>query len=264
MDPIGNISASNKLWGYSTEYSLGLDEFDIDKWFQIFRKTFLYISLVMFCLLFLALMSEVFSGRFICLGGKYKKKLIIVLDAGTKPEEKHEVTETKLLRLLDEKFLEPLDETKVLDDLKGIVNKYLKITQVEIHQSSMHSATNATKVFHAFNVFRTTSESDGDYWWSLEKNLDYIVLQRSRNKDDVKNKLQGIKREEVKPYVENLDGKGSIKDLLKQFLNLKVIPERYNIVGSNCQSLVSFVSKQITKVGFKYKAWDSYFIFFFF
>jgi ankyrin repeat protein len=193
------------------------------------------------------------------LGGKYTKKLIIVLDAGTKPEEKHELTETELFLLFHEKPLGPIDEAetpKMLYDLKSIVDKESKITEVEIHQSSMHSATDTTKAFHVFNVFRTTSESDGDYWWSLEKNLECLVLQRSRNKDDVRKKLYGKERKKVKSIVENLGGKGSIKDLFGMLLSHKVIREIYNITESNCESLVTFVSKQITEIKYKYDGWE--------
>jgi ankyrin repeat protein len=189
-------------------------------------------------------------------GSKYKKKLIIVLDAGSKPEEIHEVKETEIFLLLHPELLEQLDAAEIpelLDRLKGIVNNKLKITLVEIHQSSMGSLKTWFNAFHAFIVFKTTSEIDnGVYWWSLEKNLECIVLQRSRNKDDVKDKLYGKERKQVKPDAENLAGKGSIKDLFGMFLTHEVIQELYNLGLSNCQSLVSLVSKQITEIGYEY------------
>ncbi len=189
-------------------------------------------------------------------GLNYNPKLSYVPFAGTKPEEKFQISPSALFRFLhDEKTTEQLNttEAEMLDVLKDI-DKASKITEVEIHQSSMGSATDTTKAFHVFNVFRTTIESDGDYWFSLEKNTNHVVLQRSRNKDDVKDKLYGKPRKQVKPVVESFVGKGTIQDLFA--ILLTVIRQRYDILASNCQSLVSFISKQVTEIGYIYKGWS--------
>ncbi|EFX68299.1 hypothetical protein DAPPUDRAFT_114698 [Daphnia pulex] len=189
-------------------------------------------------------------------GWNYNQKLSYVPFAGTKPEETvFQISPSALFRFLhDEKPTEQLDatEAEMLDVFKDI-DKASKITLVEIHQSSMGSATDASKLFHVFNVFKTTSESDGgDYWWwSLEKNTKHIVLQRSRNKDDVKNKLYGDERQRREPIVESVVGKGSIHNLFA--IILIAIQERYNVVSSNCQLLVSQVSIHATEVGYHFK-----------
>ncbi len=95
-----------------------------------------------------------------------------------------------------------------------------------------------------FIVFKSSSEKDGDYWWSLEKGMDFITLQRSRNKENVKGKLDGQTRTKVKSIVENLIGKGTIKDLFEILWAQQVIPEKYHILKSNCQSFVSCISQQ--------------------
>jgi ankyrin repeat protein len=182
--------------------------------------------------------------------------------AGTKPEEKHAISEAALFIFLhDGKTTGQLNttEAEMLDVLKDI-DKASKITEVEIHQSSMGPLKTLFKAFHVFNVFRTTSESDGgNYWWSLEKNMEYIILQRSRKKDDVKNKLYGKERKQVKLFKEDLKGKGSIKNLFA--ILLSVIREPYNIWGSNCQSFVSYVSKRITEIGYDFKGVGLYSVF---
>jgi ankyrin repeat protein len=191
-------------------------------------------------------------------GGLSKEKLFFVPDAGANPIEKREVTEAEIpLILLNSKtVIKQLKEQKaeipeILKTLKEI-EKESKITLVEIYQSSMGSVTNRIKAFHVFAVFRT-SESDGrDYWWSLEKNLEGIVLQRSRNKDDVKNKLYGDERKKVGPYKKDLKGKGSIKDLLEILLKYRVIPEHYNIATSNCETFITLISERITEKDYKY------------
>jgi ankyrin repeat protein len=192
-------------------------------------------------------------------GGKYKQKLLFVPDADNKPEDKHEISEPALFRfLIKEKAMEQLDaaaeaETTQMQRILKDIERNTKITEFEPHQSSMGSATDSSKAFHVFIVFKTTSKKDGDYWWSLEKNTDYIVLQRSRNKDNVKNKLYGESRKKVKPIKENLAGKGTIKDLFSLLWDQQVIPEKYNVLYSNCQSLVTLVSKQMTEIGYEYQ-----------
>ncbi len=109
-----------------------------------------------------------------------------------------------------------------------------------------------------FIVFKSSSEKDGDYWWSLEKGMDFITLQRSRNKENVKDKLDGQTRTKVKSIVENLIGKGTIKDLFEILWAQQVIPEKYHILKSNCQSFVSCISQQITEVGYEYKGFFNY------
>jgi hypothetical protein len=128
-------------------------------------------------------------------GDEYKQKLRFVPDADKEPKVGHEISEPAIFRfLLNEEEMEKFDEAKVeipemLDVLKDI-DKQSKITQVEIYQSSMHSTTDVIKAFHVFIVFKSTSETAADdagvyYWWSLEKNTEYIALQRSRKEENV-------------------------------------------------------------------------------
>ncbi|XP_046462731.1 uncharacterized protein LOC124208913 [Daphnia pulex] len=199
-----------------------------------------------------------FNGKGL-FGGKYKKMWLFVPEADKKPKEKHEISEAALFRfLLNEETLQQFGEAEI-PEMLGIlkdIDKNSKITQVETHQSSMGPATDFLQAFHVFIVFKTTSEIDGEYWYSLEKNTKHIVLQQSRNKEDVKDKLEGEPRKRVKLIREDLEGKGSIKDLFAILLKHEVIQELYNVAGSNCQSFVSFTSKQMTaEKGYKYKGY---------
>jgi hypothetical protein len=98
-------------------------------------------------------------------------------------------------------------------------------------------------------VFKTTSDKDGEHWWSLDKNADYIVLQRSRDKDAVTNKLKGKARKDVKFSIENLVEKGSIKKLLTILWIHQVMEEFNPNKSSNSQSFVDFVREPIKKTG---------------
>ncbi len=194
-------------------------------------------------------------------GGEYKKMLRFVLCADNEPQVGHEISEHAIFRfLLNEETMGKFDEAdeveiaKMLDVLKDI-DKQSKITQVEVYRSSMGKATDKVKAFHVFIIFKSTSETadDGVYWWSLEKNSKYIVLQRSRNKENVKDNLEGKPRTRVKLIEKDLKGKGTIKYLFAILWADQVIDEKYHLWKSNCQSLVTFVGEQITEIGYKYK-----------
>jgi hypothetical protein len=89
--------------------------------------------------------------------------------------------------------------------------------------------TDAFKAYHVFIVFKSTSETadDGIHWWSLEKNTEYIVLQRCRNKENVKEKFKGEERNKVKLIKEDLKGKGTIQDLFAILWSHQIIEKKY-------------------------------------
>jgi ankyrin repeat protein len=207
-------------------------------------------------------MAKSFKSTRNLTGGGYKQKLYFVPCADYEPKVGHEISESAFFRiLLNEERMKKSDEAaevkmpEMLDVFKDI-DKHSKITQVEAYRSSMNPVTDAVKAYHVFIVFKSTSETADDrvyYWWSLEKNTDYIVLQRSRNKENVKDKLEGEERNKVKLIEKDLEGKGTIKDLFEILWTHQMIPEKYHIKKSNCQSLVTFVGQQITNIGYKYK-----------
>ncbi|XP_046634899.1 serine/threonine-protein phosphatase 6 regulatory ankyrin repeat subunit B-like isoform X2 [Daphnia pulicaria] len=196
-------------------------------------------------------------------GAESQQKLLFVPDADNQPEGEHEISEPALFRfLLNEETLEDIKKAKgEIPDMLNVlrdINKESKITEFETHQSSMGTTKDLKRAFHVFIVFKTTCQTDKDYWWSLEKNRDYIVLQRSRNKNNVKDKCYGETRNEVKPIVENLVGNGTIKDLFAILWAHQIIPEKYNILNSNCQSFVTFISQEITEIGYQYDGFFKY------
>jgi ankyrin repeat protein len=232
---------------------------------QIFK----YLTLSIFFVIVLAYSTFHFSSAmFRYFNGEFRQKLFFVPDADNKPNEKHEISEAALFRfLLNEENQEKLDENEI-PEMLGIlkdIDKNSKIAEVEIHQSSMSSATDFLQAFHVFIVFKTTSEIDEDYWWSLEKRLDYIDLKRCKNqlnslckKDSVKKKFNGEMRKRVKPIKEQLTGKGTIKDLFAILWAQQMIEEKFHILYSNCKSFVTFVGKQITQEEYEYQGYFKY------
>jgi ankyrin repeat protein len=197
----------------------------------------------------------------ILFGAQSKKMLRLVPDADSKPEEHQKISEPVLLRwLLNDENMNQLNEAETTQ-MRGILKDMdtnSKITQVEIHQSSIGPVKDSSKAFHVWIVFKTTSEKDGDYWWSLEKNTKYIVLQRSRNKENVKDKLEGKSRSNVKLIKDNLIGKGTIKDLFEVLWAQQVIVKKYHIKNSNCQSLATCIIQQITEIEYEYEGFFPY------
>jgi hypothetical protein len=195
-------------------------------------------------------------------GKKFKDKLLFVPNADTHPKVQHEITEFALLRcLINEEIFDNIEDPAEIPAMLNTLNcidKLSRITEIEIHESSMGSLKDLGKAFHVFIVFKTTSGKVGDYWWSLEKNPKYIVMQRSLHKNDVKDRLYGKKRKKVKSINENLAGKGTIKDLFAILWAYEAISEKYHIVKSNCQSLVTLVSKTITEIGYEFKGYFEY------
>jgi hypothetical protein len=183
------------------------------------------------------------------------QNLSFVPDAATKPQDKHEIPEPALFQfLLDEEIMEQLDEAgaeipEMLDVLKDL-DKESEITEFEIHQINRTGKVADLKklAFHTFVVFKTTSETEGDDWWSLEKNnLDAgLVLQRSGNKYDVKNKLYGVERINVEPIQKGLKGKGTVQDLFVLLWSHQVMGKNSDFDDSYCQTFVTLLSQQMT------------------
>jgi hypothetical protein len=120
--------------------------------------------------------------------------------------------------------------------------KESRIKNLEVYHSSLGWLLDPFGIYHTFIVFKTISETEGDYWWSLEKNTTNIVMQRSRNKFAVVNRLERKDRKHVQiiSRKEN-EGKGTMSDLLTTLWAHNVIPVKYHVVKSSCQPFVQFM-----------------------
>ncbi len=185
-----------------------------------------------------------------------KPKLFFIPYADLKPGKGWNISKLALMRsIANKKSIEQLcsAQSEVFEspnDLRDI-DPCSKIEQVEIYQSNVILTFDGTTVSHYFMIFKTNSKEDGDYWWSLEKNVDYIVFQRSRDKEPVKNKLNGKERSIITPTIkQHLIGmRGSIRNLFAVLWAYQIIQEKYPKKLSDCQSFVDFVSNRITEIG---------------
>ena len=185
-----------------------------------------------------------------------KPKLFFIPCADLKPGKGWNVSQSALIRsIANKKSIEQLcsAQSEVFESPNSLsyIDPCSKIEQVEIYQSNVIMMLDGTIVYHHCMVFKTNSKEDGDYWWSLEKNVDFIVLQRSRDKETVKNKLNGKERSIITPTIKNLIGmRGTIKNLFAVLWAYQIIQEKYPKKLSDCQSFVHFVSKRITEIGY--------------
>ena len=86
-----------------------------------------------------------------------------------------------------------------LADLMSHINKD-KISQVSLYTTPLDKTqwTNLI-LYHAYAVFYTET-SGGKFWWSLEKNGDALILQMSRNIEDVRDRIEGEERIRKRVY----------------------------------------------------------------
>nr|CAH0106531.1 unnamed protein product [Daphnia galeata] len=191
--------------------------------------------------------------------------------ADLKPGKGCEISESALIRYVANGKDETIhqmnwDESETPGELNILnnIDRCSKISEVQIYQSAPNYFFN----FEPFIIFKTTSEKEGEYWWSLEKNVDCIVLQRSRNEYDVKGangqgqsrctalvprllpcKYKGKERNQVKTIAENLKGKGTIQDVFARLWTYQVVEEKYS--NSHSLPFVTFVCEHITEIGYE-------------
>jgi ankyrin repeat protein len=148
-----------------------------------------------------------------------KLKLFYVPHADLKPGKGSEISESALIRYVgiqisieQPHFIETETPGRLLKD----IDHDSKITQFQIYQSNGNDnwLPNFMRASTCFCVIKTTSKKDGEHWWSLDRNVDYIVLQRSRDEDAVKNKFGDRERKDV-TFVDSLlvNVSGSINNL---------------------------------------------------
>jgi len=83
---------------------------------------------------------------------------------------------------------------------------------------------------HQFVVFGTPA-----WWWSIEKNDQEIVIQRSKNCEWVQDHLKREARKTPVKLMSSDKGSKCMKDLLEFLYQKKELPKCYNVIEENCQ-----------------------------
>ena len=115
-------------------------------------------------------------------------------------------------------------------------------------------------LFHAYVVFYTETNR-GRIWWSLEKNGEALILQMSRNIEDVRDKIEGGKRignmGYWKPELNTEDESGISFQTLYDYIIVDTdqLNIKYNFSDENCKKFAKIVFDRIART----KKWN-YFI----
>jgi hypothetical protein len=148
------------------------------------------------------------------------------------------------------KALWQLCETSFKDD----------ICEVLVYSSPLTNLNRNEKLlYHAFAIFQTKNIEGGQTaWWSVEKNGEYIVLQRTIKPDQsyIRDYLYAQQNSQeyatmkkrntpIKLLAES-SGRGTLFDFLRALSNRQDLNERYHFISSNCQEFASFVFNTIS------------------
>ena len=95
--------------------------------------------------------------------------------------------------------------------------------------------------YHQFLVIKTTN-----WYWSIGKDSEKILLQRSKAKDCVEKFKEGQARYTPVTMIDENEGKGSMRDLIK-FICENELDKTYYLLGDNCQRFAERLFNQFKK-----------------
>lgn len=109
--------------------------------------------------------------------------------------------------------------------------------------------------YHAFVVIQTTN-----WWWSVEKNMEHITIQRSPNIESVRDFYQGKKRTTgLTPWTwirKNRTAQGrntTINELIYYIWMKDCLNKDYHILNANCQKFAQLIFYGIDKEILKFR-----------
>ena len=102
--------------------------------------------------------------------------------------------------------------------------------------------------YHVYLIFYTSTR-EGGFWWSLEKNEECLLLQVSRDIDDVKDKREGVLRVSPKnswywepQYIKRDSCWVKFEDLYRfLILDQDLSNIRYNFATENCKGFAKII-----------------------
>ena len=132
------------------------------------------------------------------------------------------------------------------------------ISRVFLYTKPLNEAQWTNLIFyHAYVVFYTET-INGKFWWSLEKNGEALILQMSRNIEDVRDKNEGEKRIKKtgywKPDLNTEDASSiSFRQLYDYIIaDTDQLNIKYNFSDENCKKFAKIVFDKIARN----KRWD--------
>jgi ankyrin repeat protein len=188
-------------------------------------------------------------------GKPNKHKLLVSIDGN--PDGINEICDMSIFHYLIKENSNPFIRKKlVVPEWLQITDHTSQIIQVETHRQIVNSNSDSNGLTDIFIVYQTKSEIDEDFWWSLDKQANQITMQRSHDRDAVKNNLIGERREGIEIIAEKLEGKGCMMELLTLLWINMTIKEKYQRNLSRCESIIPLIMKKITKTRYEYDKKD--------
>lgn len=97
-------------------------------------------------------------------------------------------------------------------------------------------------MYHAFIIFETDK-----WWWSIEKDGEGIVIQRSKLLSAVKCKQRQKSRGSRISLVKEDKGRGSVEDLISWLFEKNELNHRYHFLFSNCKTFAKGVFDHVAR-----------------
>ena len=106
------------------------------------------------------------------------------------------------------------------------------------------------RIHHAFVVFTSIDKYGHKYFWSIEKNMEAIVMQKSTILDDVRDNLRGTARTAPVFLDRRLIVNTTMSRLFYYLCAMHQQHERYQLGTSNCQKFAELVFSEFPETCF--------------
>ncbi|KAI9550130.1 hypothetical protein GHT06_006584 [Daphnia sinensis] len=171
------------------------------------------------------------SQRLASVGGKYTQKLYFDPRADQSSTGGYWITDKKLRQ----KLSNLIDKDEVIQD-----------AYVYSNPLSKRQWTNG-KLYHAFVIIQTMN-----WWWSMEKNMERITIQRSKDIESVRDMYQRKKRTTGRsPWtwirkIKTTQGRNTtINELINYIWRKDVLNKDYHVLYANCQKFAALLFDRI-------------------
>lgn len=139
-----------------------------------------------------------------------------------------------------------LNEVQLLNYFEGLKTKKEEILTARIWKHALKYLSGLVGDWHEFTVVESTN-----WYWSFEKQMDAIYVQRSKKLADVKYKINGSDRcNTVKPegrFNNNVGYKENIHNIIQWIINRGELSNTYHITESNCHFFASLLYEAIVR-----------------
>ena len=141
----------------------------------------------------------------------------------------------------------------LVEDFESITNDSdEKIIEVAVYKSPLASWQRSHEVlYHAFVVLKTKN-----CYYSLETSEKCVTMQRSENKEDVRDsypreRLRNVLRADKPERIKKAEGKGTMGKVMEYIVSRRILNRNYEVLvvdGQNCQTFANIIFDHFTDV----------------